>query len=68
VLGTALAGEVMTCAPRSIGSEMVAVDALHFLNEAKITAAFVMSRADPGRAKRPVGVIHIHDLLRMGLN
>jgi len=41
---------------------------LHFLNEAKITAAFVMNRADPGRAKRPVGVIHIHDLLRMGLN
>lgn len=68
VLGTAVAGEVMTCAPLSIGSEMVAVDALHFLNDAKITAAFVMDRADPGRAKRPLGVIHIHDLLRMGIN
>jgi len=68
VLATAVAGEVMTRSPRSIPSDMLAGNVLQFLNDTKITAAFVINRADPSRANRPVGVIHIHDLLQMGLN
>ena len=62
VLGTARAEEVMTRSPRSVSAGMLAVEVLQFLNEAKITAAFVMG--EDGR--RPLGIIHIHDLLQMG--
>jgi len=68
ILPHAVAGEVMTRNPRSISSEMLANDALQFLNDSKITAAFVMNRKDPARAGRPIGIVHIHDLLQMGLN
>lgn len=68
MLATATAGEVMTRSPRSISSDMLAADALQFLNDAKITAAFVMNRADKVKEQRPIGIIHIHDLLQMGLN
>ena len=68
ILPTATAGEVMTRNPRSLSSEMLAADALQFLNDSKITAAFVMNRKDPARANKPCGIIHIHDLLQLGLN
>jgi arabinose-5-phosphate isomerase len=68
ILHGAVAGEVMTRNPRSISSDMLAADALQFLNDSKITAAFVMNRKDPARAGKPIGIIHIHDLLQMGLN
>lgn len=68
LLATAIAGEVMTRSPRSIPADMTAEDALKFLNDAKISAAFVMNCDDLGRDGRPVGLIHIHDLLRMGLH
>jgi arabinose-5-phosphate isomerase len=66
-LQSALAGDIMTSDPRSIPSDMLATDALMFLNDAQITAAFVVNRLDSARPLRPVGVIHIHDLLRFGL-
>jgi arabinose-5-phosphate isomerase len=68
VLNTATAGEVMTRSPRSISSDMLAADALQFLNDTKITVAFVMNRNDAARANVPIGIIHIHDLLQLGLN
>ena len=68
ILPTAVAGQVMTRAPRSIPSEMLAADALQFLNDSKITVAFIVNRHDPVPGHRPVGIIHIHDLLQMGLN
>ncbi len=57
-------GEVMTAHPRTIGPEMLAAEALHLMNapERPITALFVV---DP--ARRPVGILHIHDLLRAGV-
>lgn len=65
-LGTARAAEVMTPNPKVLPADMLAGDALAFLNEHKITAAFVV--ADPaGGPQQPIGIIHIHDLLRHGL-
>jgi len=67
VLSTAFAGEVMTPAPKVIPAEMPAGEALVFLNDNKITAAFVVE--DPAAGPQvPLGIIHIHDLLRHGLN
>ena len=67
VLTTAFAHEVMTPAPKVIPAEMPAGEALVFLNDNKITAAFVVE--DPAAGPQvPLGIIHIHDLLRHGLN
>jgi len=67
VLTTAFAREVMTLAPKVIPAEMPAGEALVFLNDNKITAAFVVE--DPSAGPQiPLGIIHIHDLLRHGLN
>lgn len=67
VLTTAFAHEVMTPAPKVIPAEMPAGEALIFLNDNKITAAFVVE--DPAAGPQvPLGIIHIHDLLRHGLN
>jgi arabinose-5-phosphate isomerase len=67
-LNSALAVDVMTRSPKSIASDMLASDALMYLNDAKITAAFVVNRLDTANAARPVGIVHIHDLLQYGLN
>jgi arabinose-5-phosphate isomerase len=62
-----VAAEVMTSAFKSIASDTLATDALIYLNEAKITAAFIVNRHDSRHPARPIGVIHIHDLLQVGL-
>jgi arabinose-5-phosphate isomerase len=56
------AGAVMTRAPKTIAPDALASEALEQLNSLKITSLFVI---DDGQ--RPVGLIHIHDLLRAGL-
>jgi arabinose-5-phosphate isomerase len=58
------AGEVMTLSPRTIGPEALAAEALHEMNARSrpITTLFVV---DP--AGRPIGILHVHDLLRAGL-
>ena len=58
------AHEVMTAHPRTIGPDALAVEALHVMNrhDRPVTALFVV---DP--AGRPVGILHVHDLLREGL-
>lgn len=67
LLDSAVAGEVMTPSPKVIVPDMLAGDALAFLNENNITAAFVVE--DPAAGPQvPLGIIHIHDLLRHGLN
>ena len=57
-------GEIMTSMPRTIGPEALAVEALHTMNapERPITALFVVTASNV-----PVGILHIHDLLRAGL-
>jgi arabinose-5-phosphate isomerase len=58
------AGDVMTASPRTIGPDALAVEALHAMNarERPVTTLFVV---DP--AGRPLGILHVHDLLRAGL-
>lgn len=66
MLGEATAEAVMTSQPKMISAEMLAGEALQFLNDNLITAAFVVPE-DPSRLQRPIGIIHMHDLLRHGL-
>jgi len=56
--------EVMTRAPRTIGPDALAAEALHAMNarDRPITALFVVSPSG-----KPIGILHIHDLLRAGL-
>lgn len=58
------AGDVMTRAPRTIGADALAVEALHAMNahERPVTSLFVVDAA--GRVE---GILHVHDLLRAGL-
>lgn len=59
--------DVMTRAPRTIGPDALAAEALHAMNahDRPITALFVVA---PGAQPQgiPVGILHIHDLLRAG--
>ncbi len=54
--------EVMTTKPRTIRPEVMVAEALRIMNEGAITALFVVDEA-----RRPVGMLHIHDLLRLGV-
>ena len=56
------AGSVMTRAPKTISPDALASEALAQLNDLKITSLFVIDAE-----QRPVGLVHIHDLLRIGL-
>lgn len=67
-LGTAVAADVMTSLPLSVPADMLVGDALRLLNGAEITAAFVVDGQDRQHPARPLGIIHIHDLLQHGLN
>jgi arabinose-5-phosphate isomerase len=52
--------EVMTRSPKSISEDMLAAKALEVLHSSQITAVFVVEN---GKA---VGILHLHDLLRIG--
>jgi arabinose-5-phosphate isomerase len=54
-------GDIMTAAPKTVTPDLLASAALELINASSITALFVV---DEGR---PVGIIHIHDLLRAGV-
>jgi arabinose-5-phosphate isomerase len=51
---------VMTRGPKTIRPDQLVSEALEVLNSSKITALFVVE------ADRPVGLVHFHDLLRVG--
>ena len=52
--------EVMTRSPKTIKPDMLAAKALDIANASSITALMVTEH------DKPVGIIHIHDLLRIG--
>jgi arabinose-5-phosphate isomerase len=56
------AGEVMTRAPQTVRPDTLAAEALHAMNTRAITTLFVVDDA-----ACPVGILHIHDLLRAGV-
>ena len=55
------AADIMTSGPKTVASDLLASAALELINASSITALFVVEDG------RPVGVIHIHDLLRAGV-
>jgi arabinose-5-phosphate isomerase len=55
--------DVMTRMPKTIGADMLAGEVLDFLNGSRITAIFVVDQNG-----KPEGLIHIHDLLRIGVS
>ena len=59
------AGEVMTRGPKIVHPGQLAAEALALMNQKKITQLFVVEPGD--KAKKPVGVLHIHDCLDAGL-
>ena len=61
-LGGATAGDVATKGPITVGPQELAVSALAILNEKKINVLIVVDDDN-----RPVGILHIHDLLRAGV-
>ena len=56
------AAAVMTRSPRTIGPDALAAEALRVMEQRTITALFVVDGAGA-----PVGILHIHDLLRAGV-
>jgi arabinose-5-phosphate isomerase len=64
-LATTQVAAIMTPSPKLVTSDMLGGDALGLLNDHAITAAFVVEASDP--RCRPIGVIHMHDLVRYGL-
>jgi len=56
------ARDIMTGNPRRVGLDTLAVEALELVNRSRITALIVVDAAE-----RPVGLVHVHDLLAMGV-
>ncbi len=53
--------EAMGRRPYTLAADALAVQALALMNEARITCVFVVD------GTRPIGLVHIHDLLRAGV-
>ena len=53
--------EVMTANPRTIGPDALVASALEILNSVSITALLVVE------SDKPIGIVHMHDLLRIGV-
>lgn len=56
------ARDIMSPNPRRIAPDALAVEALELVNRLRITALIVADADD-----RPVGLVHVHDLLRLGV-
>ena len=53
--------DIMTAKPKTISPTMLVAAALELINASSITALFVVEK------QKPVGLIHVHDLLRLGV-
>jgi arabinose-5-phosphate isomerase len=51
----------MTENPKTIRGDLLASKGLEILNSSKITALIVID------ASKPVGIVHLHDILRAGV-
>jgi arabinose-5-phosphate isomerase len=58
---TARTADIMTRKPKVVAPGMLASAALEVLNASRITALFVVDKG------KPVGILHVHDLLRAGV-
>lgn len=59
-----LAGDLMTARPKRIKRMELAARALQQMEQFSITSLFIFEDDD---AKEPVGIIHLHDLLKAGI-
>ena len=59
------ASDVMTSAPKLVVPSQLAAEAMAIMNDKKILVLFVVDRDDP--LNRPIGILHMHDCLRAGL-
>jgi arabinose-5-phosphate isomerase len=57
----ATTGAIMTRKPKTVAPGLLASAALELLNASRITAVFVVEKG------KPVGIMHVHDLLRAGV-
>lgn len=55
------AGDIMTVSPKSVAPDTLSAKALEIINASAITSLFVVEEG------KPVGLVHIHDLLRAGV-
>lgn len=67
-LHVAEAAAVMNPAPVVVEPDMLIDEVLKILNANEITAAFVIEPDAAVNNRVPIGVIHVHDLLRLGLS
>ena len=51
----------MTRKPKVVSPDLLASAALEVINSSRITALFVVDKG------KPVGILHVHDLLRTGV-
>ncbi|HVV60622.1 MAG TPA: KpsF/GutQ family sugar-phosphate isomerase [Pseudolabrys sp.] len=58
---SALVDNVMTRNPKTVRPDQLASETLEILNSAKVTALFVVE------GSKPIGIVHIHDVLRAGV-
>jgi arabinose-5-phosphate isomerase len=58
---SARTGDIMTRRPKSVARDVLASAALELINASRITALFVVERG------KPIGIVHVHDLLRAGV-
>jgi arabinose-5-phosphate isomerase len=63
-LAATRADAVMNVSPLTVGSAMLGVEALRLMNDRPkpITSMFVLDET-----QHPIGVVHVHDLLRAGV-
>ncbi len=55
------AGEIMTRGPKTVTPDVLASAAMELMNSSEITSLFVVE------SNKPVGIIHVHDLLHLGV-
>ena len=53
--------DVMTKGPKTCRPDQLVSEVIELLNSSKITTIFVVDNA------KPVGIVHLHDLLRIGV-
>ena len=57
---TARAGDIMTKKPKTAAPNMLAATAMEMISSSRISTIFVVEKG------KPVGILHIHDLVRAG--
>ncbi|MFQ5666440.1 MAG: SIS domain-containing protein [Candidatus Binatia bacterium] len=59
-----VAAQIMTGEPKTIAASALAARALALMERHSITSLFIVAEGDVPRRRVPVGIIHLHDLLK----